>query len=86
MAMACSMGSGLLEAGPAGSVSSVRFQLIGREFMAFNGGNYFGKFHESVSVYVNCETQEEVDALWEKLSAGGEEQQCGGDHQPAVTQ
>ena len=60
----------------AGSVMVVTFELDGREFMALNGGPHF-KFNESVSLRVNCETQAEVDALWEKLSAGGEKSQCG---------
>ncbi len=64
--------------GPAGSVSGVRFQLIGQEFMAFNGGNYFGKFHESMSIYVNCRTQEEIDKLWGIFAEDAKEiQQCG---------
>ena len=52
------------------------FQLDGQEFMALNGGPLF-KFNEAVSFLVNCETQEEVDELWEKLSAGGEPGRCG---------
>jgi predicted 3-demethylubiquinone-9 3-methyltransferase (glyoxalase superfamily) len=62
--------------GPAGKVMSVTFQLEGQEFMALNGGPLF-KFTEAISFFVNCETQEEVDALWAKLSAGGKESQCG---------
>jgi predicted 3-demethylubiquinone-9 3-methyltransferase (glyoxalase superfamily) len=52
------------------------FELEGREFMALNGGPEF-KFTEAISFFVNCETQEEVDELWEKLSAGGEKGPCG---------
>ncbi len=52
------------------------FQLEGQEFMALNGGPKF-KFTEAISFLVNCETQEEVDELWEKLSAGGKEGKCG---------
>jgi predicted 3-demethylubiquinone-9 3-methyltransferase (glyoxalase superfamily) len=52
------------------------FQLAGQQFMALNGGPAF-KFNEAVSLFVNCETQEEVDELWEKLSNGGEESRCG---------
>lgn len=64
--------------GPAGSVSTVRFQLIGQEFTAFNGGNYFGKFHESMSIYVSCRTQEEIDGLWGILSEDAKDiQPCG---------
>jgi predicted 3-demethylubiquinone-9 3-methyltransferase (glyoxalase superfamily) len=61
---------------PAGSVMTVVFQLEGQEFVALNGGPLF-KFTEAVSFVVNCETQEEVDYFWSKLSAGGEESRCG---------
>ena len=54
----------------------VTFELDGREFAALNGGPEF-PFSEAVSFMVNCETQEEVDYYWEKLSAGGREDQCG---------
>jgi len=66
------------EAGPrpAGGVMVVTFELDGREFAALNGGPEF-PFSEAVSFMVNCETQEEVDYYWEKLSAGGREDQCG---------
>jgi predicted 3-demethylubiquinone-9 3-methyltransferase (glyoxalase superfamily) len=63
--------------GPAGSVKMIRFALNGREFIAINGGGYFGKFNESASLYVTCETQAQIDALWATLAAGGEEQPCG---------
>ena len=59
-----------------GSVSAGTFQLDGQEFFAFNGGPQF-TFTAAISLYVNCETQEEVDDLWEKLSEGGEKIQCG---------
>lgn len=59
-----------------GPVVTATFQLAGQEFMALNGGPYF-KFNEAISLFVNCETQEEVDELWEKFLEGGEEQQCG---------
>ncbi len=62
--------------GPAGQVMTINFQLDGQEFIALNGGPEF-KFNESVSFVVDCETQAEVDELWEKLTAGGEEVQCG---------
>jgi len=62
--------------GPKGSVMTATFQLEGQEFMALNGGPYF-KFTEAISLFVNCETQEEVDDLWEKLSAGGSKGRCG---------
>ena len=61
---------------PAGTAMIVNFQIDGQEFMALNGGPEF-KFTEAVSLFVNCETQEEVDNYWEKLSAGGEKGQCG---------
>jgi len=62
--------------GPEGTVMTVTFQLNGQEFTALNGGPIF-KFTEAISFFVHCETQEEVDELWEKLSEGGEEGQCG---------
>ena len=62
--------------GPKGTAMTGTFQLDGQEFMALNGGPHF-KFTEAISLFVNCETQEEVDELWEKLSEGGEEGQCG---------
>jgi predicted 3-demethylubiquinone-9 3-methyltransferase (glyoxalase superfamily) len=52
------------------------FQLEGQEFFALNGGPQF-TFTPAISFFVSCETQREVDELWEKLSAGGEEQRCG---------
>src|SRR4030042_3484816 len=62
--------------GPKWSVMIVRFQLEGQEFIALNGGPQF-KFTEAISLAVNCDTQEEVDELWAKLSAGGQGGQCG---------
>ena len=62
--------------GPKGAVMSGTFQLDGQEFMALNGGPQF-KFTEAISFFVNCETQEEVDELWEKLSDGGQKSRCG---------
>jgi predicted 3-demethylubiquinone-9 3-methyltransferase (glyoxalase superfamily) len=63
--------------GQKGSVMTVSFELDGQEFVALNGGPRF-KFTEAVSFVVNCETQEEIDYYWEKLTAdGGEEVQCG---------
>src|SRR5712692_5896052 len=61
---------------PKGSVMTVAFELDGQEFTALNGGPVF-KFTEAISLVVKCETQEEVDHFWEKLSAGGQEVQCG---------
>jgi predicted 3-demethylubiquinone-9 3-methyltransferase (glyoxalase superfamily) len=62
--------------GPKGSVMTVAFELDGQEFIGLNGGPVF-KFTEAVSFVVNCETQQELDEFWEKLSAGGQEVQCG---------
>ena len=66
------------EGGPGqpGSVMTATFELDGQEFMALNGGPLF-TFSEAISFFVNCETQMEVDELWEKLTEGGEEGQCG---------
>jgi|SRR5215208_4448767 len=63
---------------PAGSVMTVEFELDGQKFTALNGGPHF-KFNEAVSLEVDCDTQEEIDYYWEKLSAGGDPkaQQCG---------
>ena len=62
---------------PAGSVLTIEFELEGQKFVALNGGPQF-KFNESVSFVVNCETQNEVDYFWEKLTAGGgQESECG---------
>jgi len=62
--------------GPKGAVMSATFQLEGQEFFALNGGPQF-QFTPAISLFVNCETQQEVDELWEKLSAGGEKNRCG---------
>ena len=59
-----------------GKMLTAVFQLEGQEFMGLNGGPMF-KFTEAVSFFINCQTQEEVDDLWDKLSAGGSIQQCG---------
>ena len=61
---------------PKGTVMTVAFQLDGQEFVALNGGPQY-KFTEAVSFVVNCQTQEEVDEYWKKLSDGGREVQCG---------
>jgi predicted 3-demethylubiquinone-9 3-methyltransferase (glyoxalase superfamily) len=61
---------------PAGTLMTSRFQLAGQEFMALNGGPMF-RFTEAISLFVSCETQAEIDDLWEKLSAGGEPGPCG---------
>jgi len=63
--------------GKVGTLMTGTFQLEGQEFMALNAGPEF-KFTEAISLFVNCETQQEVDDLWAKLTAdGGEESQCG---------
>ncbi|HEV2830276.1 MAG TPA: VOC family protein [Pyrinomonadaceae bacterium] len=62
--------------GPKGTVMTIAFQLDGQEFTALNGGPQF-KFTEAVSLVVHCDTQEEVDYFWEKLSEGGEKVECG---------
>ena len=62
--------------GPKGQVMTVEFQLAGQEFMALNGGPHF-KFTEAISLMVKCDTQEEIDELWEKLSEGGQKVECG---------
>ena len=66
------------EAGPrpAGMVVTVTFQLAGLEITALNGGPEF-KFNEAISLLVNCDSQKEVDRLWETLSEGGEKGPCG---------
>ncbi|HEY3411667.1 MAG TPA: VOC family protein [Armatimonadota bacterium] len=62
--------------GPKGSVLYVTFELEGQEFYALNGGPEFN-FSPAISFFVSCETQEEVDELWDKLSAGGQVIECG---------
>ncbi|HYA77781.1 MAG TPA: VOC family protein [Verrucomicrobiae bacterium] len=62
--------------GPDGKLLSMTFELEGQKFMALNGGPLF-KFTEAISLFVNCESQEEVDNFWEKLSSGGEKGKCG---------
>jgi predicted 3-demethylubiquinone-9 3-methyltransferase (glyoxalase superfamily) len=62
--------------GPAGTVMVGKFQIEGQEFHALNGGPVF-TFTPAISFLVNCETQQEVDELWDKLSNGGETLQCG---------
>jgi predicted 3-demethylubiquinone-9 3-methyltransferase (glyoxalase superfamily) len=61
---------------PKGSVMTVTFEIEGQEFVALNGGPLF-KFTEAISLMVKCETQKEIDDMWNKLSAGGEEGPCG---------
>jgi predicted 3-demethylubiquinone-9 3-methyltransferase (glyoxalase superfamily) len=61
---------------PKGSVMTVAFELDGQPFVALNGGPMF-TFSEAISLVVSCETQAEVDACWSKLSAGGQQVQCG---------
>ena len=62
--------------GPKGSVMSATFELEGQQFYALNGGPQFS-FTPAISFFVNCETQEEVDHYWEKLSEGGRKDRCG---------
>jgi predicted 3-demethylubiquinone-9 3-methyltransferase (glyoxalase superfamily) len=62
--------------GPEGSLMTASFELAGQEFMALNGGPSF-EFAQGISLFVDCETQQEVDELWEKLSEGGAKGPCG---------
>ena len=62
--------------GPEGSLMSATFELAGQEFMALNGGPSFS-FSQGISLFVDCESQEEVDELWERLSEEGEPGPCG---------
>jgi predicted 3-demethylubiquinone-9 3-methyltransferase (glyoxalase superfamily) len=62
--------------GPKGQVMTGTFEIEGQQFYALNGGPLF-KFTEAISLFVSCETQEEVDDLWDKLSAGGAKSRCG---------
>ena len=62
--------------GPKGTVMTGTFQLEGQEFFALNGGPQFS-YTPAISFFVNCETQPEIDELWEKLSAGGQKERCG---------
>lgn len=61
---------------PKGSVMTVTFEIEGQEFVALNGGPHF-TFSEAISFMVECETQKDIDEMWEKLSQGGEKGQCG---------
>lgn len=61
---------------PEGAVMTIDFRLNNMKFTALNGGPLF-RFNEAVSIIVNCETQEEIDYYWSKLTEGGEESQCG---------
>ena len=62
--------------GPKGSVMSGIFQIHGQDFYALNGGPVYN-FTPAISLFVNCETQQEIDELWDKLSEGGKKDQCG---------
>jgi predicted 3-demethylubiquinone-9 3-methyltransferase (glyoxalase superfamily) len=62
--------------GPGGKALVVEFQLAGLRYLALNGGPHF-KFNEAISLSIDCQSQAEVDELWEKLSAGGSPGQCG---------
>jgi predicted 3-demethylubiquinone-9 3-methyltransferase (glyoxalase superfamily) len=61
---------------PEGSVMTVSFEINGQDFMAINGGTHF-KINQAISFMVPCETQEELDRMWDKLAEGGQIQQCG---------
>jgi predicted 3-demethylubiquinone-9 3-methyltransferase (glyoxalase superfamily) len=67
---------GVAGPGPEGAVMTVTFELDGQKLVALNGGPHF-TFNEAISFQVSCETQDEVDYLWSKLSQGGEEGPCG---------
>jgi predicted 3-demethylubiquinone-9 3-methyltransferase (glyoxalase superfamily) len=62
--------------GPKGTIMTIAFELDGQPFTALNGGPQF-KFTEAISLVVHCQSQEEVDYFWERLSEGGQESQCG---------
>lgn len=62
--------------GPKGSAMTVNFQLEGQKFIALNGGPHF-RFTPAISLFVNCESQQEVDRLWDELSEGGKKDRCG---------
>lgn len=62
--------------GPKGSIMTISFELNGQQFLALNGGPQFS-FTEAISFVINCDTQQEIDEYWEKLSEGGEKQACG---------
>lgn len=66
----------ILENTPSGNAEQVEFELMGQRFMAISAGPYF-KFNEAVSFIINCDSQEEIDYYWEKLSAVPEAEQCG---------
>jgi len=68
--------AGEVSRGPDGKAFTVNFQLEGQDFIALNAGPMF-KFNESISMYVNCEDQTEVDYFWDRLSAVPESEQCG---------
>ena len=63
--------------GPAGAVKTIRLRLNGMDLLALNGGAYFGRFHETFSLYVQCQTQAQIDRLHTVLADGGEVQPCG---------
>ena len=70
------MRSGKAGPGPVGSVVTVEFEIGGQTFVALNGNPEF-EFTMAMSLMINCDTQEEIDTYWEKLSAGGQKVQCG---------
>ncbi|MFC7328242.1 VOC family protein [Marinactinospora rubrisoli] len=64
------------EPGPEGAVRTIRFEMLGQKFLAVNGGPEFS-FTQGVSLLVRCDTQREIDELWDRLSEGGETEVCG---------
>ncbi len=64
------------EPGPAGTVRTIRFEMLGQKFLAVNGGEHF-TFTDGVSLLVRCDTQQEIDRLWDALAAGGSTSVCG---------
>jgi predicted 3-demethylubiquinone-9 3-methyltransferase (glyoxalase superfamily) len=63
--------------GPTGALFTATLQIDGQEFMVLNAPGRNSEFTEAISLFVNCEGQDEVDELWSKLTEGGEESQCG---------
>jgi predicted 3-demethylubiquinone-9 3-methyltransferase (glyoxalase superfamily) len=68
--------AGDITPGPGGKAMGVSFEIEGQKFIGLNGGPHF-KFTEAISFFISCDTQEDVDELWEKLSDGGEKGRCG---------
>lgn len=66
----------VIRPGPVGGIRSIRFVMLGHEYIAVNGGAHF-TFNDGISFMVHCETQQELDNLWDNLTDGGEELECG---------